>query len=126
MTTASDAGASGGLYVHAPPEQYGGEVSFDFTLPAAGEYAVWGRVWGIGWGNDSFWASVDGGGEAWWSIPHNEWQWDQVSHWNGSETVIMTYYLTAGSHSLRIRTREHGSRLDVIEITDDLSYVPGL
>ena len=125
MTTASDGGASGGLYVHTPPEQYGGEVSFDFTLPAAGEYAVWGRVWGIGWGNDSFWASVDGGGEVWWSIPHDEWQWDQVSHWNGSETVLMTYDLLAGGHQLLVRTREHGSRLDVIEITDDLSYVPG-
>ena len=96
-------------------------------MPRNGDYAIWGRAWGIDWGidwgNDSFWVSVDGGFEAQWGIPHERWRWGRVSHWDGSTSVPQTYTLGAGTHTLRIKTREHGSRLDLIEITDDLGQI---
>ena len=60
----------------------------------------------------------------WW-IPQDSWQWDQVSNWQDDVQTPVIYDLSAGAHQLFIRSREHDSRLDVIEITNDLSYVPG-
>ena len=125
MVIESLLGASGGLFVHTPLDKYGGEVNLDFRVTVAGVYAIWGRVWGVGWGSDSFFASVDGGTEAEWWIPHDSWQWDQISHWHDEVKTPQTYALTIGIHHLRVRTREHGARLDVVEITNDLSYIPG-
>ena len=124
MVRASEAGASNGWYVHTPPDQYGGEDLIDFTIPIDGIYVIWGRAWGIGWGNDSFWVSMDSGSEANWAIPHDRWQWDLVDNLVGGTTVPITYSLSAGRHQLRVRTREHGSRLDVVDITNDLGFQP--
>ena len=116
MEVADDPSASGGQFVHTPPDKYEGEVTFSFSVPRDGNYVVAGRVWGLGWGNDSFWVSVDGGPEANWGIPHDTWKWDEVTHWNGTTAEKVIYYLKAGAHWLRIRTREHGSRLDVVQV----------
>lgn len=123
MTRTLDSGASSCYYVSTPPQLVGGQVVFTFTVPvtAAGDVKVWGRVRGLDYIHDSFFVSLDGGSEAVWPIP---WQWEWRAVTNGENQPPLVYNLGAGEHTLRIRTRESGSQLDVIEITADLGYTP--
>ncbi|RME44407.1 MAG: hypothetical protein D6791_13250, partial [Chloroflexi bacterium] len=124
MVAAQDPTASNGAYVHTPDQAgYGqGAAVLIVNLPQPGRYTVWGRAWGLDIEADSFWVSVDGGEEALWDIPHDRWTWDPVSHRGGDDP---TYFdLSAGRHIFVFRTRDDGSRLDVIEITNDPDYVP--
>ena len=36
----------------------------------------------------------------------------------------VTYYLEAGQHTLKVKQREDGTKLDRILITDDMQFVP--
>jgi hypothetical protein len=109
------------------PLQAGGYVAYTFNVPVAGNYVVWGRVMvdrtlGI---NDSFFVSMDSGSYVVWETPRGAsaaWGWDQVSNRGGADPVM--YELSAGQHTLVIKQREEGTKLDRILITNDLAYVP--
>lgn len=133
MTVAFDNAASNGKYVHTPDGGQGvtgqGWVDITVSLPCDDNYVVWGRARGINSGSNSFYVSVDGGTESLWDIveppsalPPEGWTWDRVADRDGADPVV--YTLSAGDHAFRFRTREDGSRLDVIEITNDIGYVP--
>jgi len=124
MIAVQDPTASNGQYVHTPDQAgYGqGETHLTVELPQAGVYTVWGRAWGLDAEADSFWVSVDGGTEVLWDIPRGGWAWDRVSNRGGDDPV--QFDLSAGLHTFVFRTRDDGSRLDVIEITNDPNYVP--
>ena len=55
-------------------------------------------------------------------IKSKEWIWDQVGDRKVSDPVI--YYLEPGEHSLIIKQREDGTKIDRILITNDLEFVP--
>ena len=48
--------------------------------------------------------------------------WDQVSDRFGADPVM--YYLEVGTHTLRVKGREDGTKIDRILITNDVDYVP--
>jgi hypothetical protein len=130
MTVALDTAASGGQYVHVPNAknivtdpitQPGGQVTYAFTVPA-GTYVIWGRVRAANGGDDSFWVSIDGGPFALWEIPVGSWVWDQVNNRNVADPVLFS--LAAGTHTLVVKQREDGARLDRLLITSDLAFVP--
>jgi hypothetical protein len=80
-------------------------------------------VFAINTGADSFFVSIDGGDYALWDTKRAEtWVWDQVSNRNVANLVI--YYLEAGEHTLIIKQREDGTKIDSILITKDLEYAP--
>ncbi len=87
---------------------------------------VWGRVISNSIGDDSFFVSVDGGDyTVWWTELGGEetWVWDQVNnHDDNTDPVI--FYLNAGEHTLLIKHREDGTKIDKILITNDLEYGP--
>jgi len=93
----------------------------DIWVPKAGRYWIWGRVWGLDWTGDSFYVSVDGGPRVTWYISRGSWQWERVT----ATGALKSWYLSAGPHTIRIRTREDGAKLDVIEVVDSRSYIPG-
>jgi lysophospholipase L1-like esterase len=136
MVVASDSQASSGQYVWVPngtgnvfdPLQSGGTVTHTFTVPVAGNYVVWGRVMvdtSAGADDDSLFVSMDSGSYSLWDTLRGTlavWGWDLVNNRGGADPVV--YPLSAGQHTLKIKQREDGTKLDRILITDDMAYVP--
>ena len=110
-----------------------GWVEYNLYIPAAGTYALWGKV--IAWdGNsDSYWvtwqpadpdenAQETGNTEFRWGVAQgNDWHWDRINHWLDGGTFEREWELDAGETTLRIAVREDATMLDVIYITDNLS-----
>jgi hypothetical protein len=133
MGVVSDAQASSGQYIWVPqgpgdlsdPLQPGGSATYTFQVPQSGNYVIWGRVISNSGGDDSFFVSVDSGPYALWDTLLSGvevWGWDLVNHRGGADPVV--YSLAAGPHTLVIKQREDGTKIDRILITNDLAYVP--
>ena len=103
-----------------------GYAEYTFEVPVSGTYVVWGRVVSNNTADDSFFVSIDGGPYAcWWTQLGGEenWVWDQVNNvLDGSDPVLFS--LEAGQHTLTIKQREDGTKIDKILITKDLEYIP--
>ena len=109
MVTGTEQNASSCGYVHVPQGggNHQGKVNFTINIPVAGNYAIWLRAWGLDEGSNSFYVKVDGQEIIKHLTVGSGWSWQQAgSSWS----------LSAGPHSLEIRNREDGSRLDTIEI----------
>jgi hypothetical protein len=105
------------------PAKPGGYAEFIFEVPQAGNYVIWGRILANNGSNNSFFVSMDDGNFSLWSTAKSKkWIWDQVSSRGGADPVV--YYLQAGEHTLTIKQREDGTKLDKILITNDFGYVP--
>jgi hypothetical protein len=106
------------------PEGGSGTATFTFTVPATGHYVFWGQVQAKAHNDNSFYVSVDGGEEMTWHAPApdattDKWQWDPIS--SGEDDAFtdpFIFSLDAGSHQLRIRNREDGTRLRHLRITN--------
>ncbi|RKU14802.1 hypothetical protein C6501_07480 [Candidatus Poribacteria bacterium] len=140
MVIAEDGEASGGKFIWMPGEPAtggGGEgwAEFVIDIPAAGTYALWGKV--IAWdGNsDSFWVTWQpadpdenpqdtNNNHFRWAVAGGEaWHWDRINHWldNNDRLDREWDFNKAGETVLRIGVREDAAMLDVIFITDNLS-----
>lgn len=126
MQILSDGAASGGKYVEVPaeyPDDSNAKVVFTFTVAEEADFVVWGRVESGNYLHDSFKVIMDEQPEIVWHIPGKyEWTWDQVYELNGNDPVI--FHLKAGTHTLGIKNREWGSKLDKVIITADLNFQP--
>jgi len=108
-----------------------GQARFTVTVPAAGNYVIWGRVLAPSSDADSFFVSVNGGpadvydtAEGIWS---NTWQWTRVNGrgTSGPNTIPQRVFaLNSGQNTIVFSGREPGSILDAIVVTSNLSYVP--
>lgn len=114
MTVASDTDASNGQYVYSPVA-YEGYVSLSLCVETAGDYNVWGRVSSQGVTADSFFVSVDGGGEFIWDIGPPGWLWRPATD-RDAGGIAPIYHFAAGTHVVRVRSRGAGARLDVVEL----------
>jgi hypothetical protein len=86
---------------------------------------VWGRVNSVDTATDSFFVSIDGDDYSQWATQvAGDWVWDQVvgNLYEGVEPVI--FNLEAGEHTLIVKQREPGTKLDRIIITPNLDYLP--
>ena len=126
-----DSKASSGQFAWVPngsgnswkPNQNSGHIEYNFEVPAAGDFVVWGRVKARNGRDNSFFVAVDGGAYALWDTRKSKsWVWDAVSNRGGSDPII--YHLEAGEHTLIIKQREDGTKLDKILITGDLAFIP--
>ena len=103
------------------PSQSVGSVTYTFSVPVAGNYVVWGRL--IDNLGNSFYISMDSGAYAIWdTVGGSTWGWDLVNNRDVADPVV--YSLGAGQHTLVIKHREDGAKLDRILITNDRAYVP--
>jgi hypothetical protein len=128
--SAADSKASAGQFVWVPngggnswdPDRNSGYIEHSFNVPAAGDYVVWGLVRARNGSDDSFYVAVDDGAYALWNTKRSRsWTWDQIC---SRETDPVVYHLEAGDHTLIIKQREDGTKLDKILITGDLTYTP--
>ena len=122
----NDTNASGCTYVYVTDDWSNGNVTLNFNLPVAGEYYIWARGMGEDWPKNSFFVRIDEGEEFHFEItPADDgtwsWKWQQAPPPEEYEDPI---YLSAGSHTIRFRSREQGSRLDAVLITDRADYIP--
>ncbi|HHF53439.1 MAG TPA: DUF5123 domain-containing protein, partial [candidate division WOR-3 bacterium] len=130
----NDTSASNSKYIWVPegagwhPKR--GEAIYTIHIHSPGNYVIWGRIFANTISNNSFFVQMDDSPDYLWTItPSNSWQWDEVNHWgNGTETdpeidpVIFT--LSEGEHTLRIKQREDGTKLDKLLVTNDIKYTP--
>ena len=133
MEIADDESASTGGYVwvsegtgnFAVPSETAGSAEYHFEVSESGDYAIWGRQISANTSSDSFFVSIDGLTEIVWHTkpggPEN-WTWDVVSIRNAEDpdygATPETFKLMPGSHTLKIRQREDGTKLDRILITN--------
>ncbi len=130
MAVGPDSQASSGAYVWIPegsgdildnPSQAVGAAAYTFSVPVAGDYVVWGRL--IDNLGNSFFVSMDSGAYALWDTAGGStWGWDLVNNQDVADPLV--YSLGTGQHTLVIRHREDGTKLDRILITNDRTYVP--
>jgi hypothetical protein len=129
--SAKDNNASAGQFAWVPngqgsssdPSQESGYAEYSFEVPAAGDYVIWGRVLSKNSGDNSFFVSVDGGAYSLWDTKKsNSWVWDPVNDRGGADPVV--YQLDAGEHTLIIKQREDGTKIDRILVTGDMEFVP--
>lgn len=133
MEIAVDEAASSGEYIWVPngngnsmdPLQDAGYAEYTFEIIVAGDYVVWGRVISNDSGSDSFFASIDNGEYALWDTRmggEETWVWGRVSDRGFADPVI--FHLETGVHTLVIKQREDGTKIDRILITNDMEHVP--
>lgn len=119
-------GASGGKYLEIPKgagHSTGtneGSAQVSFELDRAGDYVLWCRVYWLSECNSSFTMALDG------ALPftfgkdatYNTW------HWVKAPPRLKQLTLAQGKHTLTIRQRQDGVRLDQILLVLDKQYVP--
>jgi len=129
MTIGQDVGASGTRYVYSPQGNLDppgvGRATFSFSVPTAKTYYLWERVMALGWNNNSYYISLDGGE---WvhheilevNVPWLTWGWNRVKLFQD----LVGLPLQAGAHTLSFAGREANVRLDALILTDDPNYQP--
>lgn len=91
-----------------------GTDAASITVPSAGTYNLWVRLWAPDSVNDSVTLQLDGtvcgvdAGDG--GLPAKTWTW--VNYKNGDPAQTMSSSLAAGAHSLEILGREDGVRVD--------------
>jgi len=90
----------------------GGWIDLSVVIPAAGEYQLSAEVYWLDEEGNSLFVSVDGGPESLLGNTGNLREWTLVA---GPK-----YALTAGVHTVRVRTREDGARLRSVRLTNHM------
>ncbi len=129
MAAFSDPFASQGRYIMAGTIP--GAASIPVSLPAAGQYVVWGRVLATASNRDSFNVSVDGGTVDVYDVAENSWtnrwQWSRVNGRNGGNPLTINprlFTLGAGTHTFLFQARDTFTQLDRLIVTTDLNFNP--
>ncbi|MEX2570727.1 MAG: M56 family metallopeptidase [Gemmatimonadota bacterium] len=132
----SDEYASAGEYLVFRSDRRGreaGSVAFAVDVDQPGRYLIWGRVLAPSDDANSFYVSIDDGPEVVWDAPERRvdrddrtWTWDPVSarDLDGQTMDPLILDLGAGRHTVEVRTREGGARLDAMLVTNDLTQKP--
>jgi len=133
MVVATDASVSGGRYVwtSGKPGERGmgdGYVLWKLRVVQPGTYTIWGRILAPTPDDDSFHVralterSELVGLAAWHTGVHKTWAWTPMHLNRGRRPTRLT--LPAGILHLELRTREDGTKIDRLFITDDPSARP--
>ena len=129
LEVANDETASDGKYIYSPNgtgNHYNpGSImaTYKINIEQAGEYILWGRVKAAYAKDNSFFVQIDEELDNVWEIETgNQWHWDQVNSRN--KTILVIFTLNKGEHTIKIKLREDGTKLDKILLTNDLDFVP--
>ena len=133
MKVAEDSMASGGEYAFIPGVTDGAEVGQDleggygeytFEAPVAAYYFLFARASSDGSGEKVFQASVDSGEFLSWNTalgPKDTWVWSKLTE--GSTSVQSSFYLEAGVHTLVIKQKDDGSKIDKMLFTTQPAFL---
>ncbi len=124
LSVANDSAASNGQYIWSATAKdtnctngnTTGWATYTVNVPA-GTYKLWGRGIAPSGSNDSFCVQIDSGTISSWSMTiSTTWVWDNM--------VSGTFNLSAGTHTIRVRYREDGAKLDRLLLTSNTSFTP--
>lgn len=133
MVAATDATASNATYIWVPNGTGNntsttgttGVATFNFNVSVAGSYRIWGLKKTPNASDDQFLVKMDNGTYQTWTCytgHGNNWAWDLVNN-SGAQDPIL-YNLSAGQHTLRVRWRDDGAKLDRLILTNGAEFVP--
>jgi hypothetical protein len=124
----SDSVASGGRYIQAATAEQG-TATYSFTVATEGQYKIIGRIYAADAGADSYYFSIDGAPEDTWDIcpaqaasDFGVWRDDAIAK-RGTGTYLAPQFdpyivqLSAGTHTLVLRGREVGAKLDYFHLS---------
>ena len=127
---ANDSAASNGKYVYVPASSGNsftpGKIvaSYNVNIPQSGTYILWGRVIAPDANHDSFFVQIDNGPDNYWDVQNGAaWHWDQVNN-QTHHVDPAKFTLTKGTHTIKIKLRENGTKLDRIFLTNDIIVTP--
>ena len=109
-----DATASEGEYVVDM-----GSITYSFDTPNDGSYTVWARTLAAHNGANSLHFSGAGGSAVWDVAISHTWVWSQVNNRSTMGPRIDQY--RSGAQAVEVNSREPGTKLDALFITDNLS-----
>ena len=121
--------ASKGRYIHSPngtgniytPSQT--MSTYTVNISHTGEYVLWGRVKASDKSDNSFFVQIDNGVDNLWeTVICKDWHWDPVNDRNGNDPVKFT--LNKGIHTIKVKLREDGTKLDKLLLTNTVDFVP--
>jgi len=126
----TDDNASKGGFIYAPNgtgNEYtlGGSTIATYTVNIAqeGVYILWGRVQAHDRKDNSFFVQIDDNLDNLWEVETgNYWLWDKVNARDIFDPV--GFNLKSGIHTIKIKLREDGTKLDKILLTNNLDFVP--
>ena len=117
--------ASGCQYIYTVDDWSDGSVTFTFDVPQSATYYPWTRAMGLAWNKNSFRVLLDSEEEFHFEVMpiDDEWKFGWM-RLNSDKVVDYYPWLTAGTHTMRFRSREADARLDAVLITDDPAFIP--
>ena len=136
MDKGVDASASEKAFVWTPESSLDGmgSVHLSFFIETEDEYTVWGRVLAPTPSDNSFFIRLNDGEELLWDVygpdknkTAKAWWWDRVRDRTMVEKLgsdRLSFKLERGWHTLVLRSREAGTRMDRVLVTNDVHFVP--
>ena len=129
LKISDDEKASGGKFIFSPNgtgNHYTPSykmATYTVTISQAGEYILWGRVRVRDKRANSFFVQLDDGPDVMWEMElSNQWYWDEVNDYYRADPV--TFSLSKGEHTIKIKLREDGTKLDKLALTNNKHFVP--
>jgi len=109
---------TGGNSFNTPPTNTNDIITYSFDVSLADTYQLWGLINAPSTNDDSFWVRVDNHAWVRWNelSGNGSWTWDDLHDDRFGSTPI-SYFLTAGVHTLTISKRENGAGLDKLMFT---------
>jgi VCBS repeat-containing protein len=132
MTVGEDETASGGQFALVPKgvgtlrdsDAEGGYAEYTFEAPVSGEYTLVARVRSDDKTAKAFYVSMDNSEFVAWNTAcgaPKTWLWDKATEANTSGPF--TFNLDSGVHTLVIKQREDGSKIDKILLTTQSDFL---
>jgi hypothetical protein len=129
LEVAYDEKASEDRYIHSQngtESQYWSSfvmAIYRVTISNPGVYILWGRVSAPYGSDNSFFIQIDDDSNMLWEIQlGNSWHWDRVNNRGIADPVRFT--LTEGVHTIKVKVREDGTKLDKMLLTNYPFAVP--
>ncbi len=128
MSTQSDKPSLKYITVPSPGSRDHGSALCRFEISEAGEYELWARTFAPSGESNSFYVTINRGPLALTDVnPMNEWNWLTIHNRDDkdAEKKRTVYQLHPGTHTLQLRNRESGTRIDKILLArTDLKIEP--
>ena len=120
MTVQTD--EASGNYITVPPSasRDHGSALCRFEVSEAGDYEIWVHAFAASGESNSFYAAIDRGSLALTDVNRlNQWHWLNIHHRDestGAARSKQIYGLTSGTHTLQLRNRESGTKVDKVVV----------